>query len=242
MEVIKGRGARRSRQARHMLRHGSLPNRPHLSRRAPTRRPRVDARRARDRLRERRAHRCGVRARHLARPSAVVGGSGVPHRRHGRRHRMDMEGVVSREARDAASKQASKRVSKTGSEGVSEMASEHGGKSTSKRASDIYSSSSFPFHDSSETAPEHSPYARAEQMAAKACWWVRHHPEEWAALKRLVRYLEEEGDIVHHKIIGRTLIGEFARFCIAPPLRIALPIIGERTNEPCRKPSGRFAR
>lgn len=37
---------------------------------------------------------------------------------------------------------------------------------------------------------------RAEQMVAKACWWVRRHPGEWAALKRLCRYLEEEGDLV----------------------------------------------
>lgn len=80
------------------------------------------------------------------------------------------------------------------------MASEHVSNSESKQASDIYSSSSSSssstLPDSTEEASGRSKYARAEQIVAKACWWVRRHPEEWAALKRLVRYLEEEGDIV----------------------------------------------
>ncbi len=36
----------------------------------------------------------------------------------------------------------------------------------------------------------------AEALARKACRWVRRHPEEWASLKRLVAYLDEEGELV----------------------------------------------
>lgn len=37
---------------------------------------------------------------------------------------------------------------------------------------------------------------RAEQIVAKACHWVRRHPDEWEALKRLCAYLQEEGDLI----------------------------------------------
>ena len=37
---------------------------------------------------------------------------------------------------------------------------------------------------------------RAEQMVAKACHWVRRHPDSWEGLKRLCGYLMEEGDLV----------------------------------------------
>lgn len=73
----------------------------------------------------------------------------------------------------------------------------------SKPRSDIYSSSSSSFQDSPsplQGAPSRpgGPQAteRAKQIVAKACWWVRRHPEEWAALKRLCGYLMEEGDII----------------------------------------------
>lgn len=36
----------------------------------------------------------------------------------------------------------------------------------------------------------------ARRHVAQACHWVRRHPEEWSALKRLVRYLDEEGELV----------------------------------------------
>lgn len=36
----------------------------------------------------------------------------------------------------------------------------------------------------------------ARRTVERACRWVRRHPEEWAALKRLCRYLEEEGETI----------------------------------------------
>lgn len=37
---------------------------------------------------------------------------------------------------------------------------------------------------------------RAEQMVAKACHWVRRHPDRWESLKRFCAYLMEEGDLI----------------------------------------------
>jgi hypothetical protein len=33
-------------------------------------------------------------------------------------------------------------------------------------------------------------------MVAKACWWVRLHPEKWRKLKDFCGYLMEEGDLI----------------------------------------------
>lgn len=38
--------------------------------------------------------------------------------------------------------------------------------------------------------------ARARQMVAKACHWVRLHPERWRKLKDFCVYLMEEGDLI----------------------------------------------
>lgn len=37
---------------------------------------------------------------------------------------------------------------------------------------------------------------RAEQMVAKACWWVAKNPDKWESLKRFCGYLLEEGDLI----------------------------------------------
>lgn len=37
---------------------------------------------------------------------------------------------------------------------------------------------------------------RARQMVAKACHWVRLHPERWRKLKDFCGYLMEEGDLI----------------------------------------------
>lgn len=37
---------------------------------------------------------------------------------------------------------------------------------------------------------------RARQMVAKACHWVRLHPEKWQNLKDFCGYLMEEGDLI----------------------------------------------
>lgn len=37
---------------------------------------------------------------------------------------------------------------------------------------------------------------RARQMVAKACWWVRLHPEKRRKLKDFCGYLMEEGDLI----------------------------------------------
>lgn len=37
---------------------------------------------------------------------------------------------------------------------------------------------------------------RARQMVAKACRWVRLHPEKWQKLKDFCGYLMEEGDLI----------------------------------------------
>lgn len=37
---------------------------------------------------------------------------------------------------------------------------------------------------------------RAEQMVAKACWWIVKNPEKWEKLKQLCDYLRKEGDLI----------------------------------------------
>lgn len=38
--------------------------------------------------------------------------------------------------------------------------------------------------------------ARARQMVAKACHWVRKYPDRWQKLKDFCGYLMEEGDLI----------------------------------------------
>lgn len=78
------------------------------------------------------------------------------------------------------------------------MDSELKSKSQSKAPSDIYSSSS-----SSSLIPE-SPVvtysgeevARAAQIVAKACHWVRRNPDKWSSLKAICHRLMLEGELV----------------------------------------------
>lgn len=49
--------------------------------------------------------------------------------------------------------------------------------------------------------------ARAEQMVAKACWWVRKNPEKWDQLRKFCNYLKDQGDVIQ-----RGNIYELARF------------------------------
>lgn len=100
---------------------------------------------------------------------------------------------------ETASKTTSKTVSETRnvqtSEGVREMES----KKASEAASDIYSSSSSSFPSSSSPSGgtcSEGEMARAEQMVAKACHWVRRNPGKWEALKAICRRLELEGELV----------------------------------------------
>nr|UVY08717.1 MAG: hypothetical protein [Bacteriophage sp.] len=105
---------------------------------------------------------------------------------------------------EAASKRASKRASKSGSkrasEGGSEMDSELKSKTESKAPSDIYSSSSssslFLLPDSSEVTYSGEEVARAAQIVAKACHWVRRNPDKWSSLKAICHRLALEGELV----------------------------------------------
>ena len=97
-----------------------------------------------------------------------------------------------------ASKSGSKTASKRPSEGGSEMDSELKSKSQSKVPSDIYSSSSslFLLPDSSGVTYSEEEVARAAQIVAKACHWVRRNPGKWESLKAICRRLMLEGELV----------------------------------------------
>lgn len=99
-----------------------------------------------------------------------------------------------------ASKSGSKTASKRPSEGGSEMDSELKSKSQSKAPSDIYSSSSssssFLIPDSSGVTYSGEEVARAAQIVAKACHWVRRNPGKWESLKAICRRLMLEGELV----------------------------------------------
>lgn len=101
---------------------------------------------------------------------------------------------------EAASKRASKRASKSGSkrasEGGSEMDSELKSKTESKAPSDIYSSSLFLLPDSSGVPYSGEEVARAAQIVAKACHWVRRNPDKWSSLKAICHRLALEGELV----------------------------------------------
>lgn len=107
---------------------------------------------------------------------------------------------VSEATSKRASKSGSKTASKRPSEGGSEMDSELKSKSQSKAPSDIYSSSSssslFLLPDSSGVTYSGEEVARAAQIVAKACHWVRRNPGKWESLKAICRRLMLEGELV----------------------------------------------
>lgn len=97
-----------------------------------------------------------------------------------------------------SSKSGSKTASKRPSEGGSEMNSELKSKTESKAPSDIYSSSSslFLLPDSPGVTYSGEEVARAAQIVAKACHWVRRNPDKWSSLKAICHRLALEGELV----------------------------------------------
>lgn len=112
----------------------------------------------------------------------------------------DVSEAPSKRASKLASKSGSKTASKRASEGGSEMDSELKSKTESKAPSDIYSSSSssssFLIPDSSGVTYSGEEVARAAQIVAKACHWVRRNPGKWESLKAICRRLALEGELV----------------------------------------------
>lgn len=110
----------------------------------------------------------------------------------------DVSEARSKRASKRASKSGSKTASKRASEGGSEMDSELKSRSQSKAPSDIYSSSSSSFliPDSSGVTYSEEEVARAAQIVAKACHWVRRNPDKWSSLKAICRRLMLEGELV----------------------------------------------
>lgn len=107
---------------------------------------------------------------------------------------------VSKAPSKRASKSGSKTASKRPSEGGSEMDGELKSKTESKAPSDIYSSSSssslFLLPDSSGVTYSGEEVARAAQIVAKACHWVRRNPDKWSSLKGICHRLALEGELV----------------------------------------------
>lgn len=107
---------------------------------------------------------------------------------------------VSEATSKRTSKSGSKTASKRPSEGGSEMDSELKSKTESKAPSDIYSSSSssslFLIPDSPGVTYSGEEVARAAQIVAKACHWVRRNPGKWESLKAICRRLALEGELV----------------------------------------------
>lgn len=112
----------------------------------------------------------------------------------------DVSEAPSKSASKRASKCGSKTASKRPSEGGSEMDSELKSKTESKAPSDIYSSSSssslFLLPDSSGMTYSGEEVARAAQIVAKACHWVRRNPGKWESLKAICHRLMLEGELV----------------------------------------------
>lgn len=78
------------------------------------------------------------------------------------------------------------------------MDSELKSKTESKAPSDIYSSSSslLLLPDSSGVTYSGEEVARAAQIVAKACHWVRRNPDKWSSLKAICHRLALEGELV----------------------------------------------
>lgn len=112
----------------------------------------------------------------------------------------DVSEAPSKSASKRASKCGSKTASKRPSEGGSEMDSELKSKTESKAPSDIYSSSSssssFLIPDSTGVTYSGEEVARAAQIVAKACHWVRRNPDKWSSLKAICHRLALEGELV----------------------------------------------
>ena len=110
----------------------------------------------------------------------------------------DVSEAPSKSASKRPSKSGSKTASKRASEGGSEMDSELKSRSQSKAPSDIYSSSSSSFliPDSSGVTCSGEEVARAAQIVAKACHWVRRNPDKWSSLKAICHRLMLEGELV----------------------------------------------
>lgn len=108
----------------------------------------------------------------------------------------DVSEAPSKSASKRASKSGSKSGSKRPSEGGSEMDSELKSKTESKAPSDIYSSSLFLLPDSSGVTYSGEEVARAAQIVAKACHWVRRNPDKWSSLKAICHRLALEGELV----------------------------------------------
>lgn len=107
---------------------------------------------------------------------------------------------VSEAPSKSGSKSGSKTASKRPSEGGNEMDGELKSKSPSKAPSDIYSSSSssslFLIPDSPGVTYSGEEVARAAQIVAKACHWVRRNPDKWSSLKAICHRLALEGELV----------------------------------------------
>lgn len=110
----------------------------------------------------------------------------------------DVSEAPSKSGSKRASKSGSKTASKRPSEVGSEMDSELKSRSQSKAPSDIYSSSSSSFliPDSPGVTYSEEEVARAAQIVAKACHWVRRNPGKWESLKAICRRLALEGELV----------------------------------------------
>ena len=112
----------------------------------------------------------------------------------------DVSEAPSKSGSKSGSKRTSKRASKRASEGGSEMDSKAESKSPSKAPSDIYSSSSssssFLIPDSPGVTYSGEEVARAAQIVAKACHWVRRNPDKWSSLKAICHRLALEGELV----------------------------------------------
>ena len=76
------------------------------------------------------------------------------------------------------------------------MGSKADSKSQSKAPSDIYSSSSFLIPESPVVTYSGEEVARAAQIVAKACHWVRRNPDKWSSLKAICHRLMLEGELV----------------------------------------------
>lgn len=110
---------------------------------------------------------------------------------------------VNENASETRSKQRSETRSNQRSNEENEGVDKMNSFEPSEAASDIYTP--LPLPDSS--SPSYSPdlasktsspgeAERAKRIAAKACHWVRLHPEAWEELKALVQRLCDEGELV----------------------------------------------
>lgn len=110
----------------------------------------------------------------------------------------DVSEAPSKSGSKLPSQTQSNRPSEGGKEMDSKAESNSKSKAVSKAPSDIYSSSSssFLFPDSSGVTYSGDEVARAAQIVAKACHWVRRNPGKWESLKAICRRLMLEGELI----------------------------------------------